>query len=212
VKRKSLASTVQVAVPSSQRTAVSAWNAALGWKMSEGPRPREKRHSISKIAFFALTEPAPVSLWMGNAPNAVDPFWEEVQLKTERSEIRPLYELKIITQMAAAHQLREFDGKCEKLHGHNWKIEVCVAGQDLRDNGILIDFKLIKEAAQKVLHELDHSFLNELECFKSVNPSSENIARHIFLSLSKELDDVHVRVSKVTAWESDSACASYTES
>jgi 6-pyruvoyltetrahydropterin/6-carboxytetrahydropterin synthase len=123
-----------------------------------------------------------------------------------------VYELKIIMEMAAAHQLREFDGKCEKLHGHNWKIEVSVTGQDLAHNGILIDFRLIKEATQKVLHELDHSFLNELEWFKSINPSSENIARHIFLSLSKDLNDDRVRVSKVTAWESDSACASYSES
>jgi 6-pyruvoyltetrahydropterin/6-carboxytetrahydropterin synthase len=122
-----------------------------------------------------------------------------------------VYELKIITQMAAAHQLREFEGKCEKLHGHNWKIEVCVAGQNLAHNGILIDFKLIKEAAHKVVHDLDHSFLNELEWFKSLNPSSENIARYIFQSLSKELNDARVRVSKVTAWESDSACASYSE-
>jgi 6-pyruvoyltetrahydropterin/6-carboxytetrahydropterin synthase len=149
---------------------------------------------------------------MGNAPNAVSLSRQHPQRKTERGEVRPVYELKIITQMAAAHQLREFDGKCEKLHGHNWKIEVCVTGQDLADNGILIDFKLLKEAARKALQDLDHSFLNDLECFKAVNPSSENIARHVFLSLSKELNAARVRVSKVTAWESDSACASYTES
>jgi 6-pyruvoyltetrahydropterin/6-carboxytetrahydropterin synthase len=180
--------------------------------MNERPRPRARRHSISTIAFFALTEPVPVSLWTGNAPSAANFSRKQPRQKAERGDVRPVYELKIITQMAAAHQLREFDGKCEKLHGHNWKIEVCVAGQDLVDKGILIDFKLVKEAAQKVLRDLDHSFLNDLECFKGINPSSENIARHVFLSLSKELNDVHVRVSKVTAWESDSACASYMES
>jgi 6-pyruvoyltetrahydropterin/6-carboxytetrahydropterin synthase len=116
-----------------------------------------------------------------------------------------------MTQMAAAHQLKEFDGKCEKLHGHNWKIEVSVTGRDLADNGILIDFKLVKEATRQVLQDLDHSFLNELECFKSMNPSSENIARHVFQSLSEKLNDAHVRVNKVTAWESDSACATYME-
>jgi 6-pyruvoyltetrahydropterin/6-carboxytetrahydropterin synthase len=212
VKRKSLGSTVQVAVASSQRKADSAWNAAHRWEMIKGPRPRVKRHSTSTIAFFALMALAPASSWRGNAPNAVNLSRQQAHRKAQKGEARPVYELKIITQMAAAHQLREFHGKCEKLHGHNWKIEVLVTGQGLGDKGILIDFKLIKEAAQKVLGEMDHSFLNELECFKSINPSSENIARHIFLSLSKLLNDVHVRVSKVTAWESDSTCASYMES
>jgi 6-pyruvoyltetrahydropterin/6-carboxytetrahydropterin synthase len=120
-----------------------------------------------------------------------------------------VYELKIITQMAAAHQLKEFSGKCENLHGHNWKIEICVTGRDLGSNGILMDFKLIKDAAHKVVQELDHTFLNQLKPFQDMNPSSENIARLVFKSLSQEIDNEQVKVSKVTAWESDSACASY---
>jgi 6-pyruvoyltetrahydropterin/6-carboxytetrahydropterin synthase len=120
-----------------------------------------------------------------------------------------VYELKVVTQMAAAHQLREFNGKCEHLHGHNWRIEIYVSGRELGPNGILIDFKLIKEAAQKVVQELDHTFLNQLKPFQDENPSSENIARFIFDSLSQEIDDDRVKVSKVTAWESESACASY---
>jgi 6-pyruvoyltetrahydropterin/6-carboxytetrahydropterin synthase len=122
-----------------------------------------------------------------------------------------VYELKIMTQMAAAHQLKEFSGKCENLHGHNWKIEIYVTGRDLGPNGILIDFKLIKDAAHKVVQELDHTFLNQLKPFQDMNPSSENIARIIFKSLSQEIDNEQVKVSKVTAWESDSACASYME-
>ena len=94
-----------------------------------------------------------------------------------------MYELKIITQMACAHQLREFEGRCENLHGHNWKIEVFVSGKDLEPNGILIDFKRIKTATEKVIDELDHKFLNDLDYFKEVNPSSENIARYIFETL-----------------------------
>jgi len=122
-----------------------------------------------------------------------------------------MYELKIISQFAAAHQLREFEGECEKLHGHNWKIEVTACGNRLEKNGLLIDFRVIKAATKKVLDGLDHKFLNELESFKDSNPSSENIARHIFKSLSRELNDEKVKITKVTAWESDSACASYTE-
>lgn len=122
-----------------------------------------------------------------------------------------MYELKIISQFAGAHQLRNFGGKCEALHGHNWKIEVCVTGDTLGEDGLLIDFALIKKETQKALSELDHKFLNDLEPFKSVNPSSENIARHIYASLCKEINNHNLRISKVTAWESDTACATYME-
>ena len=122
-----------------------------------------------------------------------------------------MYELKIVSQLAAAHQLRDFEGQCENLHGHNWKIEVYVTGHALEENGILLDFRVVKQATQKVLQGLDHKFLNELAPFKEANPSSENIARYIFESLAKDLNNSKVRVSRVSAWESDSACATYTE-
>ena len=122
-----------------------------------------------------------------------------------------MYELKIISQFAAAHQLREYEGKCENLHGHNWKVEVSVMGNNLGKDGLLIDFKLIKNATEEILSEMDHEFLNELDAFKTVNPSSENIARHIFTALSRELNTDNIKISRVTTWESDSACASYME-
>ena len=122
-----------------------------------------------------------------------------------------MYELKIVTHMAAAHQLRDYEGGCEKLHGHNWKIEVHVTGSKLGQNGLLIDFKRVKEATARHLKELDHTFLNDLQPFKSVNPSSENIARHLYQSLSRDLNDGNVKVSRITAWESETACATYME-
>lgn len=122
-----------------------------------------------------------------------------------------MYELKIVTHMAAAHQLRDYEGGCEKLHGHNWKIEVHVTGSELGQNGLLIDFKRVKEATARHLKELDHTFLNDLQPFKSVNPSSENIARHLYQSLSRDLNDGNVKVSRITAWESETACATYME-
>jgi len=122
-----------------------------------------------------------------------------------------VYELKIVSQVAAAHQLREFQGKCEQLHGHNWKIEVYVTGDTLGEDGLLIDFRLIKKDTKKVLDELDHKFLNELEPFKKENPSSENIARYIYESISHTLNNDAIRISKVSAWESDTACATYME-
>lgn len=122
-----------------------------------------------------------------------------------------MYELKIVTHMSAAHQLREYGGQCERLHGHNWKIEVYITGGELGEDGLLIDFRRIKEVSAALLENMDHTFLNEVEPFRSTNPSSENIARYIYQSLSRDLDDQRVKVSKVTAWESENACATYME-
>ena len=122
-----------------------------------------------------------------------------------------MYELKIISHFAGAHQLRNFRGSCERLHGHNWKVEVYVRGEKLGDDGTLIDFQEVKQATSKALETLDHEFLNELEPFKEENPSSENIAKYIFERVASELAGRGVRVYKVSAWESDSACASYYE-
>jgi len=121
------------------------------------------------------------------------------------------YELKVTSRFAAAHQLREFHGACENLHGHNWKVEVYVTGENLKREGLLVDFGEMKQATREVLGTLDHRFLNELEPFRDNNPSSENIARHIFQYLSDKLNHGDIRVSKVTAWESEDACASYME-
>ena len=122
-----------------------------------------------------------------------------------------MFELKIISQFSAAHQLRDFHGECEQLHGHNWKVEVYVSGNRLGKDGLLMDFRLIKGATENVLKELDHKFLNETEPFRETNPSSENIARYVYESLGRELANGNVRVSKVTAWESNTACATYME-
>jgi len=122
-----------------------------------------------------------------------------------------MYELKIISQFGSAHQLRGYRGKCENLHGHNWKIEVCVKGEKLGEDGLLVDFKLIKKATKKVVEKLDHTFLNDLDCFKEINPSSENIARYIFKETSRDLNRPDISVSRVTVWESDTACATYWE-
>ncbi len=122
-----------------------------------------------------------------------------------------MYELKIITRFAAAHQLRALKGGCENLHGHNWKVEVSVAGDRLGDDGLLVDFRVVKDQTKKIIDGLDHKFLNEIDFFESTEPSSENIARHIYKTLSVSLVQQGVRVTKVTAWESESACASYME-
>lgn len=120
-----------------------------------------------------------------------------------------MYELKVTTHFAAAHQLEMVAKKCENLHGHNWKIEVYVKGNTLNDAGVLLDFGEVKTAVRGIMNELDHTFLNELACFKDANPSSENIARHIAAELQGKIESDSVKVSRVTAWESDDACATY---
>jgi 6-pyruvoyltetrahydropterin/6-carboxytetrahydropterin synthase len=123
-----------------------------------------------------------------------------------------MHEIKVITHFAAAHQLRNFRGKCEQLHGHNWKVEVTLQGEGLNHEGVLIDFQELRDMTNGILDELDHSFLNELPAFKDQNPSSENIAAYIFKELCDRLNDNPAVVTKVSAWESDSACASYIRS
>ena len=78
-----------------------------------------------------------------------------------------MYELTVISRFAAAHQLRKYKGKCENLHGHNWKVHVTVTARELNEIGLGIDFKEIKEALQHVLDELDHCFLNDLPMFET---------------------------------------------
>lgn len=122
-----------------------------------------------------------------------------------------MYHLKIYTHFAAAHNLINYQGDCENLHGHNWKVEVTVSARELDKAGLGIDFKILKKRTNALLDTLDHKYLNDLEPFRERSPSSENICRHLFEHLASDLNDDNVRVEKVTVWESDNACASYTE-
>lgn len=121
-----------------------------------------------------------------------------------------MFELKIITRFAAAHQLKMVATKCENLHGHNWKIEICIIGKKLNDAGVLIDFGELKQYTSKIIDKLDHVFLNELDMFDdNTPPSSENIARYIAQSMQAMISEPGIKVSRVTAWESENACATY---
>jgi 6-pyruvoyltetrahydropterin/6-carboxytetrahydropterin synthase len=122
---------------------------------------------------------------------------------------RKMFELKIITHFAAAHQLKMVAKKCENMHGHNWKIEVCVAGKILNDAGVLIDFGKLKSHLSEIIEKLDHKFLNGLDFFRNDNPSSENIAYYIAHELQKKIIGHDIKVAHVTAWESEDACATY---
>ncbi len=120
-----------------------------------------------------------------------------------------MYELKVVTKFAAAHRLTMVGAKCENMHGHNWKVEVCVTGDKLDDGGVVMDFGEIKKNVADIMAMLDHKYLNELEFFQQSQPSSENIAAFVAGQLQRRIDNSSVRVSRVTAWESDDASATY---
>ncbi len=122
-----------------------------------------------------------------------------------------MYELSIEVGFAAAHQLRGYKGKCENLHGHNWRVQISVTAEKLNEIDIAIDFHDLKKIAREVIAPLDHAFLNDIFPFTEKNPSSENIAKWIFDSLKKKINDGNIRMAAVTVWESETASASYYE-
>lgn len=126
-------------------------------------------------------------------------------------EIPEMYELSIEISFAAAHQLRGFKGKCENMHGHNWRAQVNVTAERLNEIDLALDFHELKKIAGEIILPLDHAYLNDIFPFTEKNPSSENIAKWIYDSLKKRINDGNLRVSAVTVWESDTSSASYYE-
>jgi 6-pyruvoyltetrahydropterin/6-carboxytetrahydropterin synthase len=120
-----------------------------------------------------------------------------------------MYVSSITASFAAAHFLRNYGGKCENLHGHNWRIEVQAECPELDEAGMGLDFTVLRRETGKVLASLDHTVLNELPTFSEMNPSSENIARYIFTELDGLLTDGRVKIRKVRVWESDTSWAEY---
>jgi 6-pyruvoyltetrahydropterin/6-carboxytetrahydropterin synthase len=122
-----------------------------------------------------------------------------------------MYLLTIHTKFAAAHKLINYEGPCENLHGHNWKVEVVVSARQLDKAGMGIDFKVLKRETKKTLELLDHKYLNEVPPFNNISPSSENIAQFLFKELGAVFNDDNVKVERINVWETDNACASYIE-
>jgi 6-pyruvoyltetrahydropterin/6-carboxytetrahydropterin synthase len=120
-----------------------------------------------------------------------------------------MYEITVHSHFSGAHRLRYLHGKCEGLHGHNWKVEVSVVSNRLGKEGVVIDFGILKQKLEKALKPLDHTFLNDLPYFSEIEPSSENIAKYIFNKLKNELKGHQGMLKKVIAWESETSSAAY---
>jgi 6-pyruvoyltetrahydropterin/6-carboxytetrahydropterin synthase len=116
------------------------------------------------------------------------------------------YKVRVEGHFSAAHNLRGYKGKCEKLHGHNWKVEAVVGRDGLDKSGMVIDFRLLKDALNNILERLDHKYLNRLAYFRRYNPTSENIAKYIYDSLKQKT----TQLVAVTVWESENCAATYS--
>jgi 6-pyruvoyltetrahydropterin/6-carboxytetrahydropterin synthase len=129
-----------------------------------------------------------------------------------------MFKIKAVSHFCAAHFLREYQGECESLHGHNWRVEATISCQKLDSRGLAVDFKEVKRELKGVLDTLDHKCLNQLDFFKKENTTSENIAYYIFQRLDKRLRSnldpqtrQRVSLSEVAVWETDSSCAIYSK-
>lgn len=124
-----------------------------------------------------------------------------------------MYQIQIEGDFSSAHQLREYQGKCENLHGHNWLVKVSLCGAQLDKAGMLVDFGVARAYLKEILSYLDHQFLNSTPPFDVINPSAENICCYLFQEMKAKLSPEysHVKVSRVDVWESFKSCASYWE-
>lgn len=121
------------------------------------------------------------------------------------------YMLRVQSEFAAAHHLRNYEGSCNRLHGHNWKVEVEVEARELNDIGMGLDFREIRRITREVTDGLDHRYLNEIEPFTEINPTAENIAAYCFRELGGRLNRPSLTVHAVTVWENDRAGVRYCE-
>jgi len=118
-----------------------------------------------------------------------------------------MFNLKVEGSFSAAHNLRGYKGKCEDLHGHNWRVEITVKSEQLDNLGMVLDFKYLKKKLNAVLEQMDHKYLNKLVFFKKTNPTSENMAKYLFHKLKSQIPWLY----SVTVWESSTSAATYEE-
>ena len=125
-----------------------------------------------------------------------------------------MYEVTVEADFSSGHYLRNYHGRCENPHGHNYKVRVTLVGKELDQAGLLLDFKQLKHVMRPVIDRIDHQMLNDLEPFTEINPSAENLARYFYDQTSAQLQDMtsgRVRVKNCTIWETDTTSAIYYE-
>ena len=125
-----------------------------------------------------------------------------------------MFEVTVEAGFSSGHFLRNYKGKCENPQGHNYRVLVTLAGEDLDEAGLLLDFKLLKHLLRPVVERLDHRMINDIEPFTELNPSAENLARYFYQQTARQLDEMtggRVRVKDCTLFEPDTSFARYYE-
>ena len=126
-----------------------------------------------------------------------------------------MFEVSVEKTFAAGHALRGYKGKCENVHGHNYKVRVTLTGSQLDSTGLLYDFVEVKRRMDAIIERLDHRFINDIAPFDQLNPSAENLARYFYQELDQALREaaaqVPVRIGEVRVWETDTTTAAYRE-
>jgi 6-pyruvoyltetrahydropterin/6-carboxytetrahydropterin synthase len=125
-----------------------------------------------------------------------------------------MFEVTVERSFAAGHYLRNYKGKCENPHGHNYKIRVTLAGDRLDHAGLLVDFKDLKDVMKETIERLDHQMMNDVDPFTTLNPSAENLARYFFSETNRKITsatNARVHVKEVTVFETDTTTATYRE-
>ncbi|MFH2138329.1 MAG: 6-carboxytetrahydropterin synthase QueD [Candidatus Omnitrophota bacterium] len=122
-----------------------------------------------------------------------------------------MFEISVVMSFSAAHNLRNYKGKCEQLHGHNWQVEAVFGSESLDPSAMVMDFKDAKKILKSVIKHFDHKYINDVEYFKSVNPTSENIVQFIFRQLRVKVKRKNCNVLRVSVWETPTSKATYYE-
>jgi 6-pyruvoyltetrahydropterin/6-carboxytetrahydropterin synthase len=122
-----------------------------------------------------------------------------------------MFQVSVEDTFSSGHALRGYKGKCENVHGHNYRVQLTIEGPQLDAIGLLVDFTHVKKIMREIMARLDHQFINDLEPFKTVNPSAENMAKYFFEETAKELKDLPpgARLKEAVIWETDTSKATY---
>jgi 6-pyruvoyltetrahydropterin/6-carboxytetrahydropterin synthase len=165
--------------------------------------------------------PTKTAYGAANSKPAAEPVqWNQARLLgiSARSPLKgignTMFEVTVEAGFSSGHYLRNYRGKCENPHGHNYKVFVTLIGEELDEAGLLLDFKLLKQVMRPVVDYLDHQMINDLEPFTTVNPSAENLARYFYQETAKQLREMtsgRVRVKDCTLYETDTSFARFYE-
>lgn len=122
-----------------------------------------------------------------------------------------MFQVSVEETFSAGHALRGYKGKCENPHGHNYRVKVTIEGPQLDSIGLLVDFTLVKHVIREIIGGLDHQFINDLDAFKTVNPSAENLAKYFYDEIIGQLKGLPpgAKITEITVWETDTASAQY---